>query len=396
MQPTMHDFPGHSPDAEHEGALPLEPLDAATIPSVDEVGVVSAYPEEAEVSVASEIASPGEHDHSRLLNSFDTIVRLHQRAEEIRYQLGLIDNVLLTARTVSGLAENLIPSLQEGLDLVAVRLLIREGNPIASALRLNEPQGVEIVLDDFMKDEGQFGSDPFILDEPGGELASMLFGDAAPLIASAAVAYLGRRNRDLGILCLGSDDPDRYCGILNTDVIAEVAHKITLGLYNAWDHESAVLRAIDGQTPDVYSDPFFQAYLSKEFSRAWRNHSSFSLMAISVDAPNSDPTAAEEFLVNLLKKSLRSSDLVAQGQPDQFWALLPETKAEQARCAAQRLASEASKLSRGNMDLRIGIAEFSRSVPTQSALLREALSALKLSADTGEAIVIGPAATTEQ
>jgi len=394
MIPTMPNPPGPFPEHVDAGSGSTHPHDRtqhAALYSGDPISCGQTYADDCASPSADSLVEEG---YARLLHSFDTIVRLHERAEQIRCQLGLIDTILFKARTVSGLVESLIPSLQESLDLVAVRLFVREGNPIASALRLHMPLGVEIVLDDFMKDGGQQGPDLFVLDDPAGDLAGMLFGDAAPLIASAAVAHLGRREDNLGILCLGSNDPARYCASMNTDLVAELAHKVSLGLYNAWDHESAVVRAIDGHTPDVYSDPFFQAYLSKEFARAWRNHSCFCLMAISVESRDEDPTSSEAFLVTLLKNALRSSDLVARGQPGQFWALLPETGTEEARCAAQRILLESSNLSRGNTVLRFGIAEFSRNAPTQSALIREALCALKEATDRSEPIMTGPSSAT--
>lgn len=346
---------------------------------------------------SSELLEPdflSEGEHERLLKSFDMIFRLHQRSEEIRSQLEKIDAILLGSRTVYGLTETLVQTLEKDLDLVSVRLLLREGHPMASALRLDTPAGAGIIRDDFMEHEAPFRSDAFVLDDPAGELAGTLFGDSVSVIASAAVAYLGRKNEDLGLLCLGSDDPSRYCGNMNTDLILKVANKITLGFCNAWDHESAIRSAIETPDLDIYSDQFFQAYLRKEFARAWRNHSCFSLMAISAEDPSDGSALCNEHLVNLLKSTLRASDLVAHGDWAQFWALLPDTDADEAKCAARRLVEASSELSQGNTSLRIGITEFSRNAPTRSAMLRAAREALQEAVDIAEPIVIGSTSAT--
>lgn len=388
MIPTVQ-----NPPETYGATLPFD-LTRETSTDKSDEETISAHQGEADRSGSSK-ASPGtEEKLSRLATTLDTIVHRHEQAVEIRSQIRRIDEILLTARSVPALVEKLVPSLQEGPDLVAVRLFVREGNRLASAFGLHAPRDVEIVVDDFLQNDVQSGQDPFILDDPTGQLSRVVFGDAAPLIASAAVARLGRDDDHLGFLCLGTDDPAGSWGNMLSDLITELAHKVSLGLYNAWEHECSAMRAIDAHTPDVYSDPFFHAYLSKEFSRAWRNHSCFSLMAISVASMDEDPETPETFLVTLLKNVLRSSDLVAQGQPGQFWALLPDTNAAAARHAAERITLECSKLSRGNTVLHIGISEFSRNAPTQSALIRETLSALKQAADSADSIFISPTPAT--
>jgi hypothetical protein len=175
---------------------------------------------------------------------------------------------------------------------------------------------------------------------------------------------------------------------MNTDLISEVANKISLGFYNAWDHETSIRRAIDGSDPEIYSEQFFQAYLRKEFARAWRNHDCFSLMAISWEASDHDSASCEKQFVKLLQNSLRSSDLVARGELAKFWVLLPDTAADEAQCAAQRLTLASHEHTRGQNPLRIGVTEFSRHTPTQSALLQEALAAMQDASDTAQSIVI--------
>jgi len=329
-----------------------------------------------------------EDDHERLLRSFDMIFRLHQKSEEIRAQLDKIDTILLSARTVAGLADELVQTLERDLDLVCARLLIRDGHPMASAVRMNAPRGTGIIPDDFMEYDASLRSEAFVLDDPSGELARSLFGDSVSMVASAAVAYLWLKNEDLGLLCLGSNDPCRYCGDMNTDLIVQVASKISLGFCNAWDHESAIKQAIETPDSEIYSDRFFKAYLAKEFARAWRSHACFSLMAVSAEAGSLDTTLCEEQVIGLLQSTIRSSDLVAQGDTSQFWVLLPDTDAEEAKCAALRLVEGSCKLWRGNTSLHVGITEFSRNAPAHTILLQNARDALQEATEGHEPVVI--------
>ncbi|MEJ2718188.1 MAG: DUF484 family protein, partial [Deltaproteobacteria bacterium] len=181
------------------------------------------------------------------MRSFDMIFQLHQRSEEIRSHLDKIDRILLRSRTLSGLTRQVIRTLERDLALIAVRILYRENHPIARFLTWDRPRGAGTIADGLFPNERFFDSEPFILDNPSGELGRGLFGESAHLVASAVLAGLCAEGEELGVLCLGSDDPVRYCGGMNTDLIVSLAEKISLGIRNAWDHEQTAHQALVGR-----------------------------------------------------------------------------------------------------------------------------------------------------
>jgi len=323
--------------------------------------------------------------NDQLLKSFDMIFRLHQRSEEIRSHLERIDRILLNSRSVEALTNSVVSDLETELDLAAVRFLFKEDNPIASLFRRHPAYGVGIISEDFLDNEGLFRSDPFVLDDPGGNLAHHLFGDSASLIASAAVAPLCHEDEELGLLCLGSDDPCRYCGGMNTDLIASMASKISLGILNAWAHQNSVRRAFITGIELVYTEPFFNEYLEKEFNRAWRNRTTFSLLALSWKLAYQDASPySDAEVIELFQAHLRSSDLAAQGGAVKLWVLLPDTSSTDAEIVGKRLADVCMQYFNGDLTLYIGITEFSHSAPLCSTLLQLARSALD-EAQGGEA-----------
>ncbi|MBI4961668.1 MAG: DUF484 family protein [Desulfomonile tiedjei] len=329
-------------------------------------------------------------ENAQLIRSFDMIFRLHQRSEEIRSHLERIDLVLLNSRSVEQLVENTIAALEAELDLVAVRFLLKEDHPVASVFRRNASRATGIISEDFLSDEGLFRSDPFILDDPAGDLAHRLFGDSASLIASAAVAPLCHGEDELGLLCLGSDDPFRYCGGMNTDLIASMATKISLGILNAWDHQNSSLRAFKTRVEGVHTELFFEEYLEKEFNRAWRYRTTFCLLAVSwKSAYEGAVTCPDLEVVELLQGHLRSSDLAAQGEAVKLWVLLPDSNSVNAEVVAERLTDISTRYFDGEISLYIGITEFARSVPTFSMLLQQARSALDeaLGHDSGNTVI---------
>ena len=137
------------------------------------------------------------------------IFQLHQRTQELLALFDKIDTILLNSRTVSVLLDRIAAVLSEELDLVAVRALVRDDHPIASFLHCTDCSGVGYLPTTLLQNETLIGSDPFVLDNPHGDLCLSLFSDSAPAVASAVIATLSFHNDDLGLLCMGSDDPQR-------------------------------------------------------------------------------------------------------------------------------------------------------------------------------------------
>ncbi len=376
---SPHLTPDRSTDPERQTqAHPLVRAAASAPPHLDS-------PDACELLVSPHLPPPIPGDaqdaqlHPRtaeLLRSFDMLFQLHQRSEDIRSYLDNIDRILLTARTVSALAGTVVQALERDLDLTVVRILFREDSPLVTILEWDPPRGVTIAPSGFLENGGLLDAGPFVLDDPSADLAASLFTDAAPVVSSAAVAPLFADGEELGVLCLGSDDPLRYCGDMNTDLIALLANKIGLGIKNAWDHEKRGREAFTTAVEGVVTESFFQLLLEREFDRAWRYRRPFSVMAIRGASLSSDPPPPVQELGALLKKGIRSSDLIARDHEDMLWLLLPETTADLSIQIAERLGASVRAEFADDMRLCAGITEFSASAPVATILVSEARAAL--------------------
>jgi uncharacterized protein YigA (DUF484 family) len=326
-------------------------------------------------------------DLFRLLRSFDMVFQLHQRSEEIRTCLGKIDGILLNSRSVAGLIDRVTKTLETDLDLAAARILIRADHPVSFVFdRMSSSRG-GIIPGHFLANES-VTSDPFILDDPSGDLAQTLFGEAAGVMGSAAVAYLCVDQQEVGLLCLGSSDPRRYCGDMNTDLIAAVAEKLALGIKNAWDHENAIKKMIRKHGQGIFTETFFLECLDKEFLRAWRNRRPFSLAAMSWSSPKPGCSPSSAEVTDLILRNVRSADLVAHGDTVAFWFLLPDTAASAAKNMAQRLRDAAGERFDGDLELHVGITEFSKDATILSMLVDKAKSALREAEENSSGIVV--------
>ncbi len=361
--------------ARHEGSHQQgDPLCADTLLRVSPAEF-AAHCASAPHIVASAAPDP-ESDDSNLLRSFEMIFQLHQRTEEIRAHLDKIDRVLLESRTVACLTERIIQTLKSEFDVSAPRILFREDHPIASFFQWAAPTGASTIPDRYVCSEDLFADDPYILDDPSGELAQMLFEEDVAHINSALVATLGCNGQELGLLCLGSKDPGRYHAGMNTDLISSLAEKTSLGIFNAWDHETSVRNALMAGVEGVYSQAFFLECLQKEFNGAWRNRSVFSLMAVSWKSSLPDADEPVEEISDSFLKNLRSADIIATGDVVPIWFLLPHTDMEAARCVADRLTDVFTERYQGRAGIRFGITEFSREAAVMPMLLKQAQAAL--------------------
>lgn len=338
--------------------------------------------------IVASAAPDTESDDSNLLRSFEMIFQLHQRTEELRSHLDKIDRVLLESRTVACLTERIIQTLKSEFDLSAARILFREDHPVASFLKWAAPTGASTIPGLFTENKARSPRDPYILDDLSGELAHLLFEEDVEHVNSALVAPLFANGEELGLLCLGSQDPCRYHEGMNTDLISSLADKTTLGIFNAWDHETSIRNALMDGVEGVYSQAFFLECLQKEFSGAWRNRSVFSLIAVSWKSSESGPIESSTEIPELFLKNLRAADIIATGDVVPLWVLLPHTEMEAAHRAADRLTEVFVERYQGRGDIYFGITEFSREAAVMPMLLKQAQTALSEAEEAEENCIV--------
>jgi uncharacterized protein YigA (DUF484 family) len=325
-------------------------------------------------------------EDSRLIRSFDMIFQLHQRSEEIRSHLDHIDRLLLKSRTLEGLVQRLTATLESDFDITAARILFRQDHPVAEFFKWAAPRGTGIIPPGFIERESLFSSGPFVLNDPNGDLSRSLFGEAAPLLSSAVAANLCVDGNDLGLLCLGSADANRYRGGMNTDLIESLADKIALGIQNAWDHESRAREHLVGCAQGIYCEAFFREYLAKEFHRSWRSQNVFSLMALSWTSSPTDRSF--EAVAEHIRAQLRSSDLVAEDDSACLWILLPGTDVDGASVVAERLSRNVVEEFDQEVVLHFGITAFSRQATSVPTLLNRAQAALTEAVESGSSSIV--------
>lgn len=339
-----------------------------------------------------------EEKYFSLLRSFESIFNLLQHSEEMRTNQEELCQILLSSRTVAGLIRGVSSALKRHLEVKVVRILFREDHPISSYLAWDPPEHSGLIPPGLLETEPMEFESPFVIDYPSGRLSRTLFKSEYQMVASATIASLHAHGRHIGFLCLASDDPYRFAGGMNTDPVAGLAEMVSLGIQNAWDHENTARASVTSDVAGLYSESYFQEFLTHEFLRCWRYGKSFALVALSWSPCNGDRDESLKVLPHLLKSHVRASEIVSMGDNCTVWFLLPESNERDAGNLVQRLTAALKDLSQGEIVVHAGITEFSRYSTAPSDLIHECRNALREAQQCDQDRVmmrsIGPPAST--
>ncbi len=152
----------------------------------------------------------------------------------------------------------------------------------------------------------------------------------------------------------------------------------------------------DGLT-QLYNRNFLDTRLNQEFSKSKRYDNKLCVMMLDIDFfknvndTHGHPVGDEVLkkVSDILKASLRSSDLVARYGGEEFCVLMPQSQAKEAKKLAERLREkiELTQVSKSQPELRItmsiGLADFEREQKTAKELLTNADQALYRAKENG-------------
>ena len=168
-----------------------------------------------------------------------------------------------------------------------------------------------------------------------------------------------------------------------TDLFSTMHESISL-LYEA---------AIHDEKTGLYNNKFFNTMLDIEFEKAKRGKQKLCLFIIDIDFfkkinDKYGHLKADELLnklANILKKSLRKSDITARFGGEEFFILFPETDIEKAKFLTSRLRElikEDKTLKKYSLTISGGLTEFKKP-DTKKSLMQRADKALYKAKNSG-------------
>jgi len=162
---------------------------------------------------------------------------------------------------------------------------------------------------------------------------------------SFAQLPLIRNNKLIGMLNLGSPDPERFRPDMATDFLERLTMIASLCFENACNMEQVKqLSLIDGLTK-VCNRRAFDDILIREVSNTMRHQRNLACLFVDIDFfkkindhyGHQVGDEALKSLAKLVKPLLRRSDHIARYGGEEFAILLPETDVKQAQIIAERI-----------------------------------------------------------
>jgi diguanylate cyclase (GGDEF)-like protein len=155
---------------------------------------------------------------------------------------------------------------------------------------------------------------------------------------------LKARDRVAGLLVL-SNYASRPLSRAAQGILNVIQNQVTIVIDNARLYEGARRLAITDGLTKIYNHRFFQELFEKEYNRAYRYDTVFSMIMLDIDLfKDVNDTYGHLFgdeilvgLANLVKSCLRSMDTVARYGGEEFAMLLPETNGIEATHTAERI-----------------------------------------------------------
>ncbi|GAE89160.1 diguanylate cyclase with GAF sensor [Acetivibrio straminisolvens JCM 21531] len=158
-------------------------------------------------------------------------------------------------------------------------------------------------------------------------------------------------------------------------------------------HEMATIDSLTG----IYNRLYFQERLREEIANAKRENYDLSLAIMDIDYfKRFNDTFGHLFgdkvlkhIANLIKKSLRSGDIIARYGGEEFVILLPRTSIKEAYDKVERLRNIISKTSikdelvEASVTVSFGVSSYPEFSNTESELLKTADNALYEAKESG-------------
>jgi diguanylate cyclase (GGDEF)-like protein len=345
---------------------------------------------------------------SKLLRTFDI---LNQRTSELEKSQAQIETIYETSRTLverlhlDEVVEEILNIVQSvmGYRFFSIFLLteqrmlsllgqIQDGKKVAEteAKPIRVGGVLETVVD---KAAAVRVFDLAEVPDPGVTVQQMRSFMAVPLIS---------RGKVIGLMSAGSD---KIGAFLEQDerIFSILAGSAGLAIENARLHQKTQELTVVDDLTGLYNYRYFIRKLGTELMRASRYRQSLSLIMIDIDWFKRCNDTYGHLFGNLVlrdiarrtRESVREVDVVCRYGGEEFAAILPQTKKEDARMIGERIRQKVesaefvseTKESRVRITVSLGVASFPENGETSKELIESVDQALYLAKGQGKNLV---------
>lgn len=178
-----------------------------------------------------------------------------------------------------------------------------------------------------------------------------LFPNTNTLPSSMALFPLVRQGKLIGSLNIGSYEPQRYIQGIATDFLERLAAIVAVCLESAINNEKLKLLGLLDPLTGVHNRRYFDERLEEETDRCLREQAALSCLFLDIDHfkqfnDNHGHHIGDLVLrdvASLIKRQMRSSDVMARFGGEEFAALLVRTDKQEAMDIAERIRTSIAR-----------------------------------------------------
>jgi len=297
------------------------------------------------------VAGPSDQDDKPLdIAELKSILERIRDNEEIAKKFFEIEVSILSILDFEGLLERLLSEIREkfGIPCVWISLIEKsEISDLVQTLAFSKDLKERLNLIDrktFLRLTDN-RTTPLLLNGDLHPFYPMLPKGQLNFIRSLAVSPITLHGEIIGSLNQADFSPLRYRPGMDTQLLEQLAVKVSICLSNVIAHERLKWQAVRDPLTDLLNRRVMETVLNREFKRAQRYKSPLSLAFIDMDDfkivndrfGHECGDALLQYVAGQLVEITRDSDVVARYGGDEFVIILPGTPVQEASKLLQRL-----------------------------------------------------------
>ena len=291
------------------------------------------------------------------MDMLESIKQRLKQNEETARKFHEIEISILSILNFQDLCESLLTQISNKFNIPFVWLSIIEDNPISEYIKSIEKSDILQSKTTFLqrKNFDQItGINDFspILANTNMERFDLLSpANLSQKIESIAIVPISLDGKIIGSLNLADLDHERFEPGIDTSLLDQLAVKISLCFSNVTAHERLKYLAFHDPLTGLLNRRVMDRILKRECERAKRYHSDLCVVFFDLDNfkmindtyGHDKGDRALILIADLFNNLKRESDIIARYAGDEFIAILPSTKSEQAEEFVLRVKKELLK-----------------------------------------------------
>ena len=297
------------------------------------------------------MAGPSDQDDKPLdIAELKSILERIRDNEEIAKKFFEIEVSILSILDFEGLLERLLSEIREKFGIPCVWISLIDKSEISElvqtfALSKNLRERLNFIDRKTFQRLTDNRTTPLLLNGDLHPFYPMLLKGQLNFIRSLAISLIALRGEIIGSLNQPDFSPLRYWPGVDTQLLEQLAVKVSICLSNVIAHERLKWQAVRDPLTDLLNRRVMETVLNREFKRAQRYKSPLSLAFIDMDDfkivndrfGHECGDALLQYVAGQLVEITRDSDVVARYGGDEFVIILPGTPVQEASKLLQRL-----------------------------------------------------------